>query len=202
MRRIHVQNISVISIAATIILGLACVAIFMQGRVQFETLQQAAETYISCENDAKQLQSGSDYLTEQVRMVVMTSDLRYTIEEKTSAINEQLARAEDGMPKVSLSVGVAFADRPNPGESLFKDADQALYYTKEHGRNGCTFYGDKGTGAGADTQGELPGQRLHRGPVRPHEGRILQRAGLGRLRDVQGGPGGLHSSLEHASEAG
>lgn len=153
MRRIHVQNISVISIAVTIILGLACVAIFMQGRVQFETLQQAAETYISCEKDAKQLQSGSDYLTEQVRMVVMTSDLRYTIEEKTSAINEQLARAEDGMPKVSLSVGVAFADRPNPGESLFKDADQALYYTKEHGRNSCTFYGDKGTGAGADTQG-------------------------------------------------
>lgn len=88
-----------------------------------------------------------------VIMVDMTSDLRYTIEEKTSAINEQLARPEDGMPKVSLSVGVAFADRPNPGESLFKDADQALYYTKEHGRNGCTFYGDKGTGAGADTQG-------------------------------------------------
>lgn len=80
-------------------------------------------------------------------MVVMTGDLRYTIEEKTSAINEQLARPEDGMPKVSLSVGVAFADRPNPGESLFKDADQALYHTKEHGRNGCTFYGDKGTGA-------------------------------------------------------
>lgn len=153
MRRIHVQNISVISIAVTIILGLACVAIFMQGRVQFETLQQATETYISCEKDAKQLQSGSDYLTEQVRMVVMTSDLRYTIEEKTSAINEQLARPEDGMPKVSLSVSVAFADRPNPGENLFKDADQALYYTKEHGRNGCAFYGDKGTGAGADTQG-------------------------------------------------
>lgn len=153
MRRIHVQNISVISIAVTIILGLACVAIFMQGRVQFETLQQATETHISCENDAKQLQSGSDYLTEQVRMVDMTSDLRYTIEEKTSAISEQLARPEDGMPKVSLSVGVAFADRPNPGESLFKDADQALYYTKEHGRNGCTFCGDKGTGAGADTQG-------------------------------------------------
>lgn len=153
MRRIHVQNISVISIAVTIILSIACVAIFTQGRVQFETLQQATETYISCEKDAKQLQSGSDYLTEQMRMVVMTSDLRYTIEEKTSAINEQLARPEDGMPKVSLSVGVAFADRPNPGENLFKDADQALYYTKEHGRNGCTFYGDKGTGAGADTQG-------------------------------------------------
>ena len=44
------------------------------------------------------------------------------------------------MPNVSLSVGVAFSDRENPGESLFKDADKALYYVKEHGRNGCSFY--------------------------------------------------------------
>ena len=30
-------------------------------------------------------------------------------------------------PAVSLSVGVAFADRENPGESIFKDADKTLY---------------------------------------------------------------------------
>ena len=30
-------------------------------------------------------------------------------------------------PAVSLSVGVAFADRENPGESIFKDADKVLY---------------------------------------------------------------------------
>lgn len=82
-----------------------------------------------------------------VIMVDMTSDLRYTIEEKIDAINEQLAHPEDGMPVVSLSVGVAFVDRPNPGESIFKDADRALYFTKEHGRNGCTFYGDEGVSA-------------------------------------------------------
>lgn len=64
MRRVHVQSISVISIALTVILGCACVATFIQERVQFETLQQATETYISCESDARQLQSGSDYLTE------------------------------------------------------------------------------------------------------------------------------------------
>ena len=75
-------------------------------------------------------------------MVEMTPDLRYTIEEKIGAINEQLARPVDGLPAVSLSVGVAFTERPNPGESLFKDADAALYHTKENGRSGCTFYGD------------------------------------------------------------
>ena len=36
-------------------------------------------------------------------------------------------------PAVSLSVGVAFADRENPGESIFKDADKVLYRVKENG---------------------------------------------------------------------
>ena len=76
-------------------------------------------------------------------MVKMTSDLRYTIEEKIDFINEQLAVPEgEGLPAVSLSVGVAFTDRENPGPSLFRDADKALYYVKEHGRGGYCFYGD------------------------------------------------------------
>lgn len=36
--------------------------------------------------------------------------------------------------------GIRNSDRPNKGESIFKDADQALYYVKEHGRKGCSFY--------------------------------------------------------------
>ena len=75
-----------------------------------------------------------------VIMVQMTSDLSYTITQKIAEINRLLANPEDGTPAVSLSVGVAFTDRKNRGESLFKDADSALYYTKEHGRNGCHFY--------------------------------------------------------------
>lgn len=73
-------------------------------------------------------------------MVDMTSDLSYTITDKVTEINRQLAAPEDGAPAVSISVGVAFTDRENPGKSLFTDADSALYYTKEHGRKGCTFY--------------------------------------------------------------
>lgn len=78
-----------------------------------------------------------------VIMVEMTSDLGYTIEEKIEAVNEQLKAGGDGLPAVSLSVGAAFSDRENPGESIFKDADQALYYVKEHGRSGCRIYGKK-----------------------------------------------------------
>ena len=75
-----------------------------------------------------------------VIMVQMTSDLSYTITQKIDEINRLLANPEDGTPAVSLSVGVAFTDRKNRGESLFKDADSALYYTKEHGRNGCHYF--------------------------------------------------------------
>lgn len=73
-------------------------------------------------------------------MVDMTTDLSYTITDKMTEVNRQLAISENGEPPVSLSVGVAFTDRKDPTESLFKDADSALYYTKEHGRNGCHFY--------------------------------------------------------------
>lgn len=75
-----------------------------------------------------------------VIMVEMTSDLQYTINDKIGAVNDELSLEEDGLPAVSLSVGVAFSDRENPGESIYKDADKALYYVKEHGRKGCSFY--------------------------------------------------------------
>ena len=70
----------------------------------------------------------------------MTSDLKYTIQEKITAVNQELSEPTDGLPAVSLSVGVAFSD-----ESIFKDADKALYQIKEHGKHGCGFYGEKET---------------------------------------------------------
>lgn len=42
---------------------------------------------------------------------------------------------------VALVLGVAFTDCANPGESIFKDADKALYKVKQNGgRHGCDFY--------------------------------------------------------------
>lgn len=73
-------------------------------------------------------------------MVEMTSDLKYTIEDKIKFVNQELSRESEGIPAVSLSVGVAFSDRENPGKSIYTDADKALYHIKENGRNGCGFY--------------------------------------------------------------
>ncbi len=75
-----------------------------------------------------------------VVMVEITSDLQYTISEKLDAINQTLSQPDDGLPAVSLSAGVAFSDRQNPGPSIFKDADTALYHQKKHGKHGCSFY--------------------------------------------------------------
>ena len=76
-----------------------------------------------------------------VIMVDMTTDLTNTIKEKINLVNDLLSNPADGLPPVSLSVGVAFSDRQDPGESIFKDADHALYHVKQHGKHGCGFYG-------------------------------------------------------------
>ena len=73
-------------------------------------------------------------------MVEMTSNLKYTIEEKIDAVNEILAHPEDDLPVVSLSVGVAFSDRGNAEDEIFKDADKALYHVKENGRGGYHIF--------------------------------------------------------------
>ncbi len=71
-------------------------------------------------------------------MVDMERSLYYTITDKITEVNGLLAAAEEGLPAVSLSVGVAFS-REEGSERLFQSADRALYYTKEHGRRGCSL---------------------------------------------------------------
>lgn len=73
-------------------------------------------------------------------MVDVGSDLKEVVREKIAQVNENLSNPTDGLPTVSLSVGVAFSDRENPGDSIFKDADKALYKVKNSGRNNCGFY--------------------------------------------------------------
>ena len=96
-------------------------------------------------------------------MVEMTSDLKYTIEEKIEAVNETLSKEVDGVPAVSLSVGVAFSDRDNAEDDIFKDADKALYYIKEHGRHGS---GNHPHQSGSRSEHRFGGH--HRGGSRQH----------------------------------
>ena len=75
-----------------------------------------------------------------VIMVHTDSSLRGLVEEKIRRINERLREPKDGLPPITLSVGVAFGDRENPTGDIFKDADTALYRTKSARLGGCEFY--------------------------------------------------------------
>jgi len=84
---------------------------------------------------------GGDEFT--VLMVHATSAMRELVENKIERIRETLRDTADGLPVITLSIGIAFSDRPDPTDDILKDADTALYITKERGRDGYTFYGDK-----------------------------------------------------------
>lgn len=74
-----------------------------------------------------------------VLLTNMTEEQKSVIERKIGRMNEILTHPEDGLPKVSLSVGAAFS-KDGFTEDLYKKADLALYEVKEHGRCGLSFY--------------------------------------------------------------
>lgn len=61
------------------------------------------------------------------------------METKVKMINRDLADGSDGLPPVSVSVGVAFGDEADSPQQMFERADEALYETKRNGRNGISF---------------------------------------------------------------
>ena len=65
------------------------------------------------------------------------------LREKGQKINVVLKTTDDGLPPISLSVGVAFGNKHDDTDSLFKKADSALYQTKRAGRNGLTIFEDE-----------------------------------------------------------
>ncbi len=78
--------------------------------------------------------------------VIMTnvdSSMREVVVSKITKVTDFLRDTENGLPSVTISVGVAFeSDVPADGD-IFRTADQALYVTKRRGRDGYTFAGDE-----------------------------------------------------------
>lgn len=76
-----------------------------------------------------------------VIMVDVDESMRDSLTGRLAQLKKGLAKLNgDRLPQVTLSVGAAFSDRPNPRGSLFEDADHALYKVKESGRNGYAIY--------------------------------------------------------------
>jgi len=75
-----------------------------------------------------------------VIMVNASSALKDLVAGKLERALEALRNPTDDTPAVTLSIGVAFSDRENPTDSIYNDADAALYKVKNRGRNGYEFY--------------------------------------------------------------
>ena len=69
----------------------------------------------------------------------MDPDKKQLIADKVERANEKLKKAENDLPPISVSVGVAFGSKDNQRE-LFHHADRALYVAKEAGRSRCCFF--------------------------------------------------------------
>lgn len=74
-----------------------------------------------------------------VIMTDITPERKDVIIHKLSSIGLELKSPKDGLPKVTLSVGIAFSPK-GMDEGLYQQSDKALYYVKEHGRDGYKFY--------------------------------------------------------------
>ena len=77
-----------------------------------------------------------------VFMVHTTGTPKQLITRKVVSINRTLADGKDDLPPITLSAGVSYRTAGKDPEEMFRQADIALYYVKDHGRDGCCFYSD------------------------------------------------------------
>lgn len=55
-------------------------------------------------------------------------------------INKEMLHSDDGLPAVSVSVGIACGSDMEDGEDLFEKSDKAMYQAKKSGKS--TFHFD------------------------------------------------------------
>ena len=75
-----------------------------------------------------------------VIMTEVTPELSNVVEARVNSVREGMRDTSDGLPVMTLSIGVAFSGEGMEAEALFKCADTALYEAKEAGRNTYRFY--------------------------------------------------------------
>ena len=74
-----------------------------------------------------------------VIMVQANTGLRALVKSKIEKINQKLADSSDGLPPISISVGITFGSEANDAIELLKLADFAMYELKREGKQGYRF---------------------------------------------------------------
>ena len=62
------------------------------------------------------------------------------IESKVALIHSELKNTDDGMPPISVSIGIMNGKNALDTSSLFEKADKAMYESKRQGKGTYTFY--------------------------------------------------------------
>lgn len=77
MQAIRIKRFSTESLIAALVLSVLFVVLSVCGLRGLRVMESSTQQYIVCEKAAHQLQQGSDVLTEQVRLYVMTGQSKY-----------------------------------------------------------------------------------------------------------------------------
>ena len=75
-----------------------------------------------------------------VIMTRVTSSQREMVLSKVESVNRALQQGTDGLAPVTLSIGIAFSDREQPGGDVFQNADSALQRVREGRQAGYEVY--------------------------------------------------------------
>lgn len=90
-RGIYLRRVGIILFSATLILIFSVIRIMFDCSQKFKRVEEVTDQYIVCEAAAKDLQDGSDYLTEQVRLFADTGKQEY-MQNYFTEINETMRR--------------------------------------------------------------------------------------------------------------
>lgn len=107
-KKIRIQRVSTWSIIVTIVLAVIFAAVSVSSEKEFQVLRQTTDEYILCQNSAKELQDGSDYLTEQVRMYAMTGKTEYY---SMRLVAESYGKSEESLPEEIRDVQLSTEDK-------------------------------------------------------------------------------------------
>lgn len=75
-----------------------------------------------------------------VLLVNCGKDSAEKLKEKSQSINVNLQDKDEDIPPVSISIGLAFGEKDDNTDTLFRKADTALYNTKREGRSGISIF--------------------------------------------------------------
>ena len=76
-----------------------------------------------------------------VFMVHTSENQQNLITSKIREINRELSESDDGLPPVTISVGIVHGTEVAGAENLFEKADEAMYKSKQSGKHTYTFGG-------------------------------------------------------------